>query len=692
MQSVGFPPLRIKGKSLIPIVQGGMGVGISAHRLAGSVARLGGMGTIASPDLRRHHPDLMERSGHGRDKAVINEVNLIALDREIQAAREIARGRGMVAVNVMRAVSEYAAFVRQACESGAEAIVMGAGLPLDLPDLTANYPAVALIPILSDVRGIGVVLKKWARKARLPDAIVIEHPFHAGGHLGATRLEDLDEPRFDFEAVIPGALELFRTMGIEPGSIPLIAAGGINSHEKLKEVLALGASAAQVGTPFAVTEEGDAHVNFKKVLANATPDDIVTFMSDAGLPARAVRTPWLARYLDRAEELQQKASGSRDCLIGSDCLIQCGLRDGNPRAGQFCIAYHLAAALRGDVEHGLFFRGAEPLPFGAAIRPVRELVDYFLTGVKPPSIAWPEHPAAVSHLVPAVTDGANCSAPTANRRPGPSRRQSRSLHRAVPGPCKTTWLGPAPRTRTDPCTTGDPFSGRSGRQPLDLPARSAPGVPQPVVQPAGPTLPELDGLGIHPVAAPVLGARDLAVGILAIEFASAGFELHAIGYDFALLRGPGAQPGAGRAALEVGVGFLGRDALDRPFDPHLALQVVPVENEGRARVGRQLAPLAALVVREEGESPLVITPEQDDPRRGPSVRRRRRQGHRVGFGNLGQRGDFEPSVELPDRIGVQVGLGEAEAAVVPARFMDTQWCSPGSRQSCGSAGARPPKA
>ena len=236
---------------------------------------------------------------------------------------------------------------------------------------------------------------------------MIEHPFFAGGHLGATRLEDLDEPRFDFEVVIPGALELFQTMGIEPGSIPLIAAGGINSHEKLKEVLALGAARVQVGTPFAVTEEGDAHPNFKKVLADATPDDIVTFMSDAGLPARAVRTPWLTRYLDRADELQQKASGSRDCVIGSDCLIQCGLRDGNPRAGQFCIAYHLAAALRGDVEHGLFFRGSEPLPFGNAIRPVSELVDYFLTGIKPSSITWPDHPATIDQPTLTIAEGSN---------------------------------------------------------------------------------------------------------------------------------------------------------------------------------------------------------------------------------------------------------------------------------------------
>ena len=186
-----LPPLRIKGRSLLPIVQGGMGVGVSAHRLAGNVARLGAVGTIAAIDLRHLHPDLIEATGRSRDKDAINAANLVALDREIRAARAIADGHGLVAVNVMRAVSQYADYVRQACASGADAIVMGAGLALDLPDLTAEYPDVALIPILSDVRGITLTLKKWMKKGRLPDAIVIEHPRHAGGHLGAAKVEDL---------------------------------------------------------------------------------------------------------------------------------------------------------------------------------------------------------------------------------------------------------------------------------------------------------------------------------------------------------------------------------------------------------------------------------------------------------------------------------------------------------------------
>lgn len=374
--------LTLKGKALLPIVQGGMGVGISAHRLAGAVAALGAVGTISSVDLRRHHPDLMERTARSRDKDLIDHVNLQALDREVKAAKALSRDQGMVAVNVMKAVSDYAAYVRQSCESGADAVVVGAGLPLDLPDLAADHPTVALIPILSDVRGIGLVLKKWMRKKRLPDAIVIENPKFAAGHLGAANAQALDNPAFAFPTVLEGTHALLRDLGLESEKIPLIVAGGIHTHEQVVELLDMGANAVQLGTPFAVSTEGDAHENFKKVLAEATPDDIVTFMSVAGLPARAVRTPWLERYLSKEAKLQQSAK-ERPCTVGFDCLASCGLRDGIARHGQFCIDQRLAFAVAGDTDRGLFFRGSEQLPFGRAIRPVRELIDYLLNGVRP---------------------------------------------------------------------------------------------------------------------------------------------------------------------------------------------------------------------------------------------------------------------------------------------------------------------
>ncbi len=191
------------------------------------------------------------------------------------------------------------------------------------------------------------------------------------------------DPRFDFERVLPAVLEFFRAEGIAPGTIPLIPAGGINSHERIRELLALGAAAVQIGTAFAVTEEGDADMAFKRVLAGAGPEDIVEFMSVAGLPARAVRTPWLENYLKYLPKLTAAARKKRRCTLHFDCLVQCGLRDGVAKMGQFCIDMQLAAALRGDVAKGLFFRGAATLPFGREIRPVRDLLGYLLTGERP---------------------------------------------------------------------------------------------------------------------------------------------------------------------------------------------------------------------------------------------------------------------------------------------------------------------
>ncbi|HSC80029.1 MAG TPA: nitronate monooxygenase family protein [Chitinolyticbacter sp.] len=381
MLAHAFKPLIIKGRALLPIVQGGMGVGVSAHRLAGSVAHEGAVGTLASVDLRHHHPDLLERSQQTHDQAELEALNNEALAREVHQAKQLAQGNGMVAVNVMKAVDAHPQLVRSACAAGADAIVMGAGLPLDLPELAGEHPDVALIPILSDVRGIAVLMKKWLKKGRQPDAIVIEHPAHAGGHLGATRITDIRDAKFEFERVVPETLALFDELGVTRDSVPLIVAGGVNSHQKVGHYLGLGAAAVQLGTAFAVTEEGDAHPNFKAVLAGAKPEDIVEFMSVAGLPARAVLTPWLKNYLNREERLQGNAKADpRRCTQGLNCLTSCGLRDGISKIGQFCIDLKLAAAMRGEVGKGLFFRGADPLPFGDAIRPVRELIDYLLTG------------------------------------------------------------------------------------------------------------------------------------------------------------------------------------------------------------------------------------------------------------------------------------------------------------------------
>ena len=385
LERSGLTPLLLRGRTLLPIVQGGMGIGVSAHRLAGHVAAEGGIGTLSAVDLRRHHPDLMERTrgvGFGAEaKNAIDAANLEALEREVRAARELSQGRGMVAMNVMRAVSEYAHYVKRSMECGIDAVVVGAGLPLDLPELAAEHPDVALVPILSDARGVQLVLRKWERKKRMPDAIVLEHPGLAGGHLGAATIKDVNDPRFDFEQVVPQTREVLRNAGIE--HTPIIAAGGIRTLEDIRRVQALGADAVQLGTPFAVTIEGDAHTNFKRVLAEAKEEDVVEFTSVAGLPARAVASPWLTNYLRIEEKLQAVARVKSRCTKAFDCLAQCGLRDGKVGWGQFCIDEQLAAALRGDVKTGLFFRGKGALPFGNQIRSVRELMVRLLGGDTP---------------------------------------------------------------------------------------------------------------------------------------------------------------------------------------------------------------------------------------------------------------------------------------------------------------------
>lgn len=381
-KAAGLRPLHIKGKALLPIVQGGMGVGVSASRLASAVARLGGMGTLSSVDLRRRHPDLMAQTAHldkepdARER--IDTANLIALDREIRSARAASQGQGWIAVNVMKALSAYEAYVKQALRSGADALVVGAGLPLDLPELARGHPEVALIPILSDARGVQLLVRKWEKKGRLPDAIVIENPRLAGGHLGAAKVADLGDARFDFDVVLPQVREFFKQAGYEQ-DIPLIAAGGIDSHADIVRLQGLGAAGVQLGTAFAVTEECDASDVFKRILAQAQPQDIVEFTSVAGLPARAVRTPWLDKYLRILPILQERAHPKAKCNMSFDCLQTCGLRDGISGIGQFCIDQQLGHAMDGDAERGLFFRGAGRLPFGEQIRGVADLVRHLLT-------------------------------------------------------------------------------------------------------------------------------------------------------------------------------------------------------------------------------------------------------------------------------------------------------------------------
>lgn len=197
----------------------------------------------------------------------------------------------------------------------------------------------------------------------------------------APRVSDLSDSRFDFEVVFPQVRAFFKSAGLER-DIPLIAAGGISCHADIVRLQALGASAVQLGTAFAVTTECDAEPAFKQVLAGAQPQDLVEFVSVAGLPARAVRTPWLEKYLRVEPKLKAVAHVKRKCNLSFDCLAQCGLRDGKSEIGQFCIDQQLGHALEGDTQRGLIFRGAGQLPFGDEIRPVADLLHWLLAGVR----------------------------------------------------------------------------------------------------------------------------------------------------------------------------------------------------------------------------------------------------------------------------------------------------------------------
>ena len=398
-----LPPLRLGGRTLLPIVQGGMGVGISAHRLAGTVARHNAVGTLASVDLRCHHPDLMARTTHigtgANVKAKINAANLEALDREILAAKQIAAGRGLLAVNVMRAVAEYAHYVQQACASGIDAVVVGAGLPLDLPELTADFPQVALIPILSDARGIALILKKWERKGRLPECDRDRAPQARRRASGRRAARGSRRSALRFRARASRGAARCCAPSASKSRVPLIPAGGINTPQRVRQLLGSGCR-RRAGRHGLRRHRGMRRASELQTRPGAKRAR-KTSSSSSALPgcrrARCARPGWI-RYLKAMPKLQAMAAARGKprarCSMVFDCLTQCGLRDGIAKLGQFCIDHQLAAALRGDCATGLFFRGDGRLPFGSQIRPVRDLIAYLLGepvahSPAPRSSLWP---------------------------------------------------------------------------------------------------------------------------------------------------------------------------------------------------------------------------------------------------------------------------------------------------------------
>ena len=345
-----------KKKIRIPVIQGGMGIGVSRSGLAGAVAKNGGVGVIASVALGLISPYFKKKSDY-------YEANKLALRDEVKKAREIA-GSGIIGVNCMVAISDYEDMVRVSVENGADLIISGAGLPTSLPALAAGYPDVALVPIVSSVKAAQVLIKKWERSySRIPDAIIYEHPRYAGGHLGASH-QELEHPKYDFSRVIPDLVEAMKPHG----NIPIIAAGGIWSVDDIKRVMALGASGVQMASRFVCTYECDAAIQFKELYLSSGDEDLTIVHSPVGLPGRAIKTAFL--------KSGKKAKG-KGCM--ANCLKVCAKRD---TGEDFCIALALKKAVTGDLKNGLFFAGTNAARSNKMVS-VAELMEELAEGFAP---------------------------------------------------------------------------------------------------------------------------------------------------------------------------------------------------------------------------------------------------------------------------------------------------------------------
>lgn len=332
--------VNIRGRTLaVPILQGGMGVGVSLERLAGAVAACGGMGTISTALCGYQEPDF-DRDPHG--------ANLRALARQVRRAKELSAGAGMVAVNAMVAATQFADSVRTALRAGVDAVVCGAGLPKDLPAIAAEVPesTAALAPIVSSGRAAALICKLWERHyRRLPDFVVLEGPL-AGGHLGFSKEEALaaqaGQPK-SLSSLLKEVLEALAPFQAQQ-EIPVFVAGGIRNGREMRCYMDEGAAGAQFATRFIATEECDASPACKQALLSAKPEEITIVQSPVGMPGRALRSPLIQRVEAGIQPHPDR------CI---HCLTPCKRRE-----APYCISQALIAAVRGDWENGLFFCGA----------------------------------------------------------------------------------------------------------------------------------------------------------------------------------------------------------------------------------------------------------------------------------------------------------------------------------------------
>ena len=349
---MAFPSLSIGDLTAkMPIVQGGMGVGISLSGLASAVANQGGIGVIAGAMIGMKEPDVAKNP---------IEANLRALRQELTKARE--KTQGIIGVNIMVALTTFSQMVRTAIENRADIIFSGAGLPLEMPkhllqacEEKKEEFKTKLVPIVSSARAATLIARKWlSRFDYLPDAFVVEGP-KAGGHLGFKR-EEINDPNFALEVLVPQVVEAAKRLEDQKGrAVPVIAAGGIYTGEDIKKFLDLGASGVQMGTRFVATKECDADDRFKQSYIAAREEDITIIKSPVGMPGRALQNDFI-------EAARQGNKKPFKCVF--HCVHTC-----DQEKTPYCIAQALISAMKGNLERGFAFCGANVARVNRGIRP-----------------------------------------------------------------------------------------------------------------------------------------------------------------------------------------------------------------------------------------------------------------------------------------------------------------------------------
>lgn len=328
---MNIKPLKVGNLEVrLPIIQGGMGIGVSRSNLAAAVTNAGGIGVLSGAQIGYDEEDFEENPF---------KANVRALTKYINEAKEKVKN-GVVGINFMVAQKYYDEYVKTAINSGIDLIISGAGLPIKLPKLVEGSN-VKIAPIVSSLRALQIILKSWDRKYnRTADMIIIEGP-KAGGHLGFT-VEDI-EKGIDLDNIVVDIVnEVKKYENKYNVNLPVIVAGGIFNGYEIAKYLKMGASGVQMSTRFVTTHECDAHINFKQAYIKAKKEDINLVKSPVGLPGRAIHNNFIKKLSSQRQPI-------KTCY---KCLSSC-----NPQKIPYCISQALIQAVKGNVEKGLIFCG-----------------------------------------------------------------------------------------------------------------------------------------------------------------------------------------------------------------------------------------------------------------------------------------------------------------------------------------------